>query len=70
MEWIETPESSNLERFGYEASTMSLRVEFKSGGTYDYYDVPEQVFENMKAAPSKGSFLAQHIKGVYRYARI
>lgn len=70
MEWIETPESSNLERFGYESSSMVLQVVFKSGGTYDYFDVPEQTFEGMKAAPSRGSYLAQNIKGVYRYARV
>lgn len=70
MEWINTPESSNLERFGYDASTMVLQVDFKSGGTYDYFDVPEQVFEGMKSATSKGSFLAQNIKGAYRYARV
>tara|TARA_B110001469_G_C9597849_1_gene296937 strand:- start:892 stop:1104 length:213 start_codon:yes stop_codon:yes gene_type:complete len=70
MNWIETPESSNLERFGYDSSDMVLRVEFKSGGTYDYFDVPESIFEQMQAAPSRGSFLAQNIKGVYRYARV
>jgi hypothetical protein len=70
MEWIETPESSNLMGFGYEPSNMVLRVEFKSGGTYEYFDVPERIFEDMKAAPSRGSFLAQNIKGVYRYARV
>jgi len=70
MEWIETPESSNILRFGYEADSQVLCVEFKSGGTYQYYDVPEGVFEQMKAAQSKGQFLARGIKGRYRYARI
>lgn len=67
MEWVETPESSNIARFGYE--NQILTVEFLNGGTYNYYDVPEMVFEQMKVAPSKGQFLAQSIKGVYRYAR-
>lgn len=70
MNWIETPESSNLERFGYDSSSMVLRVEFKSGGTYDYYDVPESLFEQMQAASSRGSYLAKNIKGSYRYARV
>lgn len=70
MNWIQTPESSNLERFGYDSSISVLRVEFKSGGTYDYFDVPEQLFEQMQAASSRGSFLAQNIKGAYRYARV
>jgi hypothetical protein len=70
MEWTETPESSNLVRFGYDAQNQVLTVEFKSGGTYNYFDVPEQIHEQMKAAPSKGQFLAQSIKGAYRYARL
>ena len=70
MEWIATPESSNLSGFGYEPNTSVLRVEFKNGGTYEYYDVPLHVFEAMKVAPSKGQFLAQQIKGTYRYARV
>jgi hypothetical protein len=69
MEWIETPDSSNLARFGYENQTQVLTVEFKNGGIYDYFDVPENVHEQMKAAPSKGQFLALQIKGQFRYAR-
>lgn len=69
MNWIETPESSNIARFRYETDSNVLIVEFLKGSTYNYYDVPEGVFEQMKSAPSKGQFLAQNIKGVYRYAR-
>jgi hypothetical protein len=69
MEWIETPESSNIIRFGYEVQSMIMSVEFKNGGTYNYFDIPEVIFEQMRNAPSKGQFLAQQIKGVYRYAR-
>lgn len=70
MIWIETPESSNLSRFGYEKATHVLTVEFKHGGRYNYFDVPEIVFEQMKAASSRGQFLAQTIKNNYRYARV
>lgn len=69
MEWIESPESSNIARFGYDESSQILTVEFNNGGSYNYYDVPMMVFEQMKAAPSKGQFLGQCIKGVYRYAK-
>jgi hypothetical protein len=69
MEWIETPESSNITRFGYDEPNQVLSVEFKSGATYGYFDVPQSVFEQMKVASSKGQFLAQNLKGVYRYAR-
>ena len=69
MEWIETPESSNIARFKYDEVSRVLKIEFKNGGLYDYFDVPDNVFEGMRNAPSKGQYLAQLIKGKYRYAR-
>ena len=69
MSWIPTPESSTIAAFSYVAESKILMVEFKNGGRYNYYDVPEVLFERMRNAPSKGRFHAQSIKGVYRYAR-
>jgi hypothetical protein len=69
MEWNETPESSNVSGFGYNETSCILTVEFKSGSRYDYYDVPIQIYESMKEAPSKGQFLHYNVKGNYRYAR-
>ncbi|RFC34729.1 MAG: KTSC domain-containing protein [Candidatus Nitrotoga sp. LAW] len=69
MDWIETPESSNITRFAYDDTSYVLKVEFKNGGLYDYFDVPQHIFEGMRSAPSKGQYLAQQIKGAYRYAR-
>ncbi len=70
MSWIETPESSNVARFQYDADSRILTVEFKNGTMYRYFDIPSIVFEQMKSASSKGQFLAQNIKGIYRYARV
>ena len=70
MSWIETPDSSNIARYKYDDRMRVLTVEFKNGGTYNYYDVPRVVFDQMNVASSKGGFLAQNIKGAYRYARV
>lgn len=32
---------------GYDHATHALRVKFRSGGTYDYYDVPVFLYEAM-----------------------
>lgn len=69
MDWINTPESSNIARFAYDEQSEVLKVEFKNGGTYSYFDVPNHVFDGMKGAASKGQYLAQQVKGIYRYAR-
>jgi hypothetical protein len=69
MNWIETPDSSNIARFKYDDKGRVLTVEFKNGGIYNYYDVPKTIFEQMNGAASKGEFLARNVKGVFRYAR-
>lgn len=69
MEWINSPESSNIARFAYDEPGSVLKVEFKNGTVYDYFDVPSHIFDSMKNAPSKGQYLAQQIKGRHRYAR-
>jgi predicted RNA-binding Zn ribbon-like protein len=68
-DWIFTPQSSNVAGFGYDVANQVLTVEFNSGSRYDYYDVPEHIFEGMKSADSKGRYLNAEIKGHYRYAR-
>ena len=68
-EWISTPQSSNVAGFGYDETSNTLTVEFNSGSRYNYYDVPKHIYEGMKSADSKGKYLNNEIKGVYRYAR-
>jgi hypothetical protein len=70
MNWVDTPESSSIARFGYDDGANILVVEFKKGYAYNYFDVAADVFEQMKSAASKGQFLTDRIKGVYRYARL
>lgn len=61
--------SSNLVSVGYDAETQTLRVRFRNS-LYDYYNVPQFVFEGLMNASSKGSYHAAHIKNRYRHSRI
>lgn len=70
MNMLPTPDSSTIAAFGYDEDRDVLIVQFKSGSTYEYYDVPVNVFTQMSGASSKGQFLAKNIKGSYRYARV
>jgi len=54
----------------YDPQKHVLTIVYVSGNVYDYKDVPEQVYQEMKTAPSKGEFLNQHIKGKYRYKKV
>jgi hypothetical protein len=62
--------SSNVESVGYDEDSETLEVEFKNGTLYQYFDVPQGVFNGLVNADSVGGYLAENIKGVYRYSRV
>lgn len=62
--------SSNIASIGYDASSQTLEVEFLNGGVYQYFDVPQHIYNGIMSADSHGQYLAQNIKGVYRYSKI
>lgn len=62
--------SSVVRYFSYDAGTRRLRVHYVSGDIYDYLAVPPKVFESMKKAGSKGTFLNTRIKGKYAFEKI
>ena len=64
--------SSNLERVGYDPRTQTLRIEFKTGGLYEYFDVPQHIYQGLMNPPngSHGQYFHANIKGQYRYVRL
>lgn len=62
--------SSSIVSIGYDESAATLEIEFSNGAVYQYFDVPPAVYRELMAASSLGQYLAQQIKGSYRYARI
>ena len=55
-------ESSNLASIGYDEANKILEVEFKHGGVYQYFDVPENVYEELMNASSHGQYFDSNIK--------
>lgn len=63
--------SSNIASIGYDASDMILEVEFLNGAIYQYYDVPQSLYDGLMSASSHGSYLDAYVKkGGYRYCKI
>lgn len=62
--------SSNIVSIGYDAPSQTLEVEFLNGTIYQYYGVPENVYEQLMQAGSKGRFLHTYIKNAYGYSRV
>ena len=61
--------SSNIAAVGYDAESQSVYIQFLNGSTYVYKGVPEHEFENLRTAPSVGSYLNRNYKNVYPYER-
>ncbi|WP_308990433.1 MULTISPECIES: KTSC domain-containing protein [Mariniflexile] len=62
--------SSNIASIGYDENTSTLEIEFLNNTIYQYFDVPQHVYDGIMSADSHGQYLAQNIKGVYRYSRV
>jgi len=61
--------SSNVVSVGYDTDTQTLEVEFKSG-VYQYYNVPQSIYDEMIKAESVGKYLNVYIKPEYPYAKV
>lgn len=62
--------SSNVVSIGYDSSSQTLEVEFSKSGIYQYYNVPEAIYEQLMAASSIGGFLNTNIKNSFSYSKI
>ena len=62
--------SSNLTSVGYDTERKILEIEFNSGGIYQYFDVPENIHDDLMNASSHGEYFHANIKKYYRYEKI
>jgi len=60
-------ESTVIDALGY---SRVLEIRFESGHIYQYYNVPEEVYNAMLTAPSKGKYFNEQIRGKYSYQEI
>lgn len=57
--------SSCIFAVGYDAGSQTVFVAFLNGSIYAYEGVPEYEFENLRTAPSVGSYFNRSISNVY-----
>ena len=62
--------SSNIRSIGYDAQSATLEVEFDSAEVYQYFNVPEHLYQSLINASSKGKFLNDYIGYSYRYQKV
>ena len=62
----EAVSSSNLASVGYNPDSETLEVEFaKTGKVYEYYNVPQFMYDRLMVAPSVGVFFNAEVKSAY-----
>lgn len=54
--------SSDLASVGYDTINNILEIEFKKGGIYQYYGVPNNIYDGLMNANSLGSYFNKNIK--------
>lgn len=62
--------SSSVASIGYDPSSETLEVEFNHGAVYQYYNVPQFMYDRLMEAGSVGSFINTQIKGSYAYSQV
>jgi hypothetical protein len=67
---LQPVESSNIAAVGYDEDAEVLYIEFKSGTTYTYEDVPYYIYEELLGAESIGSYFHKNIRTTYEYNKV
>ena len=63
-------ESSSIAKVGYNATYRHLVVEFRSGATYRYAEVPRARARAFLKAESKGQYFVRNIRSKYAFTRM
>lgn len=63
-------ESTMIRSYGFDSSTSTLEVEFNNGAIWQYYDVSESLYYEMKSSSSCGKFFNANIRGQYSESQV
>ncbi len=62
--------SSNVASIGYSQHLHVLEIEFTRGAIYRFLEVPRSVYRELMDSGSKGHFIAENLRGRYRFVRV
>lgn len=55
---------------GYDQNTNTLEVELQSGAVFQYYDLPQKIYDEFEKAKSKTRYYNSNIRDVYAFSRV
>lgn len=62
--------SSNIDSIGYDSAKKLLKVIFKNGSIYDFYDVEAPVYSALMASRSLGKYFNTNIRNSYTFEKV
>ena len=62
-------QSSMIDRAAFDPDTSILCIRFRDSGIYFYFDVPEELFDDLCRAASAGTFFNDRIRDRFRCER-
>ena len=61
--------STQAASIGYDPASSTLEVEFTNGSIYQYFDVPQSLYDELVSGPSVGKAVNTLVKQNYRFAK-
>ncbi|OJV34326.1 MAG: KTSC domain-containing protein [Bacteroidales bacterium 36-12] len=61
--------SSNIASVGYDENEHILEIEFHHRAVYQYFDVPEKIYEELMSSPSLGAYFMNEVKNKFKHKR-
>ena len=61
--------SSLIKHFHYDTNRQILEIAFVAGPVYEYQQVPQELYEQMKSAFAKGVFFNNYIRDKFPFQK-
>lgn len=62
--------SSMIRSAGYDKNSNKLSVRFNDGHVYEFNDVPESVYNELKTSDSAGTYFNNTVRGKYEHEKV
>jgi hypothetical protein len=62
--------SSNISSIGYDKNRQTLEIEFRGGAVFQYFDIPEEKYQDIISSASIGRYFYDNIKGKHSYIKL
>ena len=70
MELVELHRSKAVAAVGYDSDARTLRVLFRHGGLYDYFDVPTEIYEGLTTDEHPWTRYGLEVKDGYHWEQV